>query len=70
MIAKLRKIGQAIRVLIWCIVSTIYCEIVKLRNRIKRLVYCYLSKMSNEWFENTIDYDETTVEFRHCTMRN
>ena len=54
----------------WHNVQTKYCQIVEPRNRVKRLLYCCLTKHYQERYENTINADETTDELRFCGRIN
>ena len=47
-----------------------YCQIVSPVNRVKRFIFCCMSKLHNEQFDDVIDIDECTVELRQFTYKN
>ena len=70
LIASNSTIGRAIQKLGWRKVRTQYCQIVSPTNRIKRFIYCCLSKLYQDNYDDTIDADETSVEVRYCSNTN
>ena len=70
LVASVRTISKAIKLLGWRKVLTKYCQIVEPRNRVKRFIYCGFCKTYGENFDDTIDVDETTVELRFCKNTN
>jgi len=70
LVASLRTISKAIKILGWPKVLTKYCQIVEPRNRLKRFIYCCFCKTYGETFQDTIDADETTAELRFCLNTN
>ena len=70
LVASVRTISKAIKLLGWRRVLTKYCQIVEPRNRVKRFIYCGFCKTYGENFEDTIDADETTVELRFSKNTN
>ena len=70
LVASKRTVSDAIRRLGWRHVQTKYCQIVEPRNRVKRFIFCCLTKHYHEQYDDTIDADETTVELRFCGRTN
>ena len=54
----------------WRKVNTKYCQMVNPVNRVKRFIFCCMSKLHNEQFDDVIDIDECTVELRQFTYKN
>ena len=48
----------------WRKINTKFCQAVSYKNRIERLLFCRLCKVSREDFSNFIYEDETTIELR------
>ncbi|CAF1110784.1 unnamed protein product [Brachionus calyciflorus] len=62
--ASERSVRRYIQSLGWKFKRTRYCQIVSPKNRIERIIYCFMCVITEENFDDVVFIDETTIELR------